>query len=72
MVKVAGEVAPVAVARTWNEPGCEFAVNVGETAMPLALEVTVAEPENVALAPVGGAVKVTATPLAMISEGVHH
>jgi hypothetical protein len=56
-----GAVAMVAV--NWNEPVCEFAVRLGEVAMPAASLVTVAEPPKVTLAPLAGAVKVTCAPL---------
>ena len=67
--KVAGVVAPVAVAVTEYAPAVELAVKICEVAMPLELVVSVSVTAGVAvanrpLAPVAGAVKVTETPLA--------
>src|SRR5713226_3093111 len=59
------EVAPVALATTlYGPPAVAFAVNVADVAIPLAFVVAVfTPPANVPLAPLPGAVKVTATPL---------
>ena len=65
-LKLAGPVAPVAVAVTVYEPTVPLAVNVGDVATPLLLVVacTVVDPPvNVPLAPMVGAVNVTTTPL---------
>ncbi len=67
--KVAGVVAPVAVAVTEYAPAVELAVKICEVATPLELVVSVSVTAGVAvanspLAPVAGAVKVTETPLA--------
>jgi hypothetical protein len=67
-LKLAGVVAPVAVAVTEYAPAAVFAVNTCEVATPLELVVSVSvapgvEVANVPLAPVAGAVKVTLTPL---------
>ena len=58
-LKRAGPEAAAVVAVTWNVPVCELAVMAGETATPSAPEVTVVGPENVTLAPLAGAAKVT-------------
>ena len=49
---------PDALAVTWNEPTCVFAVTE-MAATPVLSVVTVAGPENVTLAPLDGAAKVT-------------
>ena len=61
-VKRAGDVTPATAAVTWKAPVALLAVIAGDVAMPLASVVTVAGPENVTLAPLVGAVKVTCAP----------
>jgi hypothetical protein len=64
--KLAGAVAPVALAVTVYTPAVPFAVNVDDVATPLAFVVSVSvavPPANVPLAPDPGAVNVTVTPL---------
>ncbi len=58
-LKRAGAEAAAVVAVTWNAPVCELAVMAGAIATPSAPELTVAGPENVTLAPLAGAVKIT-------------
>lgn len=53
--------APAAVAVTLNAPAVAFAVRIGDVAMPSDPVFTVAAPPNVALGPLAGAAKVTAT-----------
>jgi len=65
-LKLAGPVAPVAVAVTVYEPTVPFAVNVGDVATPLLSVVACAladPPVKVPLAPALGAVNVTTIPL---------
>jgi hypothetical protein len=65
-LKLAVAVTPETVAITVYDPAVVFAVNAGEVATPLELVVAVVvfvAPANVPLAPVAGAVNVTATPL---------
>src|SRR5690242_9286164 len=58
------EVAPGTLATTlYGPPAVPFAVNVVDVATPLALLTAVFVPVNVPLAPLGGAVNVTTTPL---------
>jgi hypothetical protein len=59
------EVAPGTLATTlYGPPAVAFAVNVADVATPLAFVVAVfTPPANVPLAPLGGAVNVTTTPL---------
>src|SRR5438094_7215872 len=60
--KFAGVDRPAIVAATVYDPAIPFAVNTGAVAMPLAFDATVADPANVSLAPLAGAVKVTDAP----------
>ena len=63
-LKLAGVATPATAAVTVYDPGTLLAVNAGAVAIPLPLvtPVAVANPENPAVAPVDGAVKVTVTP----------
>jgi len=64
-LKLAGVATPATVADTVKLPATTFAVNAGAVAVPLALvtAVAVADPPNLPLAPLAGAVNVTVTPL---------
>jgi len=64
-LKLAGVATPATVAVTVKPPATAFAVNAGAVAIPLAFvtAVAVADPTNVPLAPLPGAVNVTVTPL---------